>query len=61
MRIYGAWAGDPKGREEDITRCIVEVWPQSGSWMPWQCSRKRGHGPDALYCKQHTKKLKETP
>jgi hypothetical protein len=39
--------------EEDDTCCVAEV-----STPPWyihfrQCSKKRGHGPDGLYCKQH--------
>ena len=54
-RIYGNWAGDPKGQKEDITRCIEEVWPRDVGWVPYQCLRKRGYGPDGLYCKQHAK------
>ena len=54
-RIYGEWAGDPKGTKEDPKRCIKELWP-TGHWNPRQCSRKRGYGPEGLYCKQHTKK-----
>ena len=42
-RIYGEWAGDPKGTKEDPNRCIEEVWPE-GHWNPYQCSRKRGFG-----------------
>ncbi len=53
-RIYGQWAGDPKGRIEDETRCVEEV--MSDFMHFYQCSRKRGHGPDGLYCKQHAKK-----
>jgi len=52
---YGQWAGQPKGVPEDKTRCIQTVWPQSGSWADYQCRRKRGYGPDGLYCKQHAK------
>ena len=55
MRRYGQWAGNSKGTEEDPKRCIKEVWPPSVSWSPYQCSRKRGHGPDGLYCVQHGK------
>jgi len=55
-RIYGQWAGDPQGKKEDPKRCIEEVWPQIGRWNPYQCSRKRGFGPNRLYCKQHAKK-----
>jgi len=58
-RIYGEWAGNPEGVPERLTDCIKEVWPPTsgGGWQPYQCQRKRGHGPDGLYCKQHAKKL----
>jgi hypothetical protein len=57
LRIYGSWAGNPKGRKEDIARCIEEVWPNERmSFIAHQCQRKRGYGPDGLYCKQHAKK-----
>lgn len=51
-RTYGQWAGNPKGKREDKTRCIVEVWD---NYIGHQCSRKRGYGIDGLYCKQHAK------
>jgi hypothetical protein len=53
---YGVWNGCPQGQAQDPYRCIEEVWPSSGGWTPYQCCRKRGHGPDGLYCKQHAKK-----
>lgn len=57
IRIYGAWAGNEKGRPEDVVRCIKEVWPSGwGGIIPYQCNRKRGYGKDGLYCKQHAKK-----
>ncbi len=56
-RRYGKWAGNPNGYPEDETRCIIEIWPRSGSWASYQCMRKRGYGPDGLYCKQHAKKI----
>ena len=58
-RRYGVWAGCPKGQQEDPTRCIEEIWP-SGGWITYQCSRKRGHGPDGLHCKQHAKQHETT-
>ena len=58
-RRYGVWNGCPKGKPEDPTHCIEEVWLSGSSWIPYQCSRKRGHGPDGLYCKQHAKKHME--
>ena len=55
MRRYGEWAGNPKGNPEDTARCIESV-PDSGGWIPHQCSRKRGHGPNGEWCKQHGKR-----
>ncbi len=55
MRRYGAWAGEPKGYSEDVTLCVAEVTGRAITF--YQCSRKRGHGPDGLYCKQHANKL----
>lgn len=54
-RVYGEWAGNPKGTPEDKERCIKEVFP-TDAWIPYQCRRKRGHGTGGLYCKQHGKK-----
>lgn len=54
-RRYGQWAGNPKGVAEDPERCIAEVFPASGSFIPSQCQRKRGHGEDGAYCYQHGK------
>lgn len=58
MQRYGCWAGNPKGVAEDTEDCIEEVWSEV-SWIPYQCSRKRGYGPDKLYCKQHAKMKEE--
>ncbi len=53
MRVYNQWAGDPKGIEEDITRCAVTVYGR------YQCQRRRGHGPGGILCAQHAKRLAE--
>jgi len=55
-RRYNAWAGNPAGIPEDPARCIEEVSPneRGGFVHRHQCNRKRGHGPDGLYCKQHS-------
>ena len=50
MRIYGQWAGNPKGAPEDITRCIESVYRNH---LSHQCERKRGKGPGGLYCGVH--------
>lgn len=55
LRRYRVWAGCPGGIKEDTTRCICSVRDQGRSPLSSQCSRKRGHGPDGLYCKQHAK------
>lgn len=54
-RVYGAWAGRPQGVPEDVTRCVESVFADR-DWIPHQCTRKRGHGPEGLYCKQHARK-----
>lgn len=45
-----------KGIPEDKTRCVAEVEDSTG-WHLFQCSRKRGYGPNGEYCKQHAKIL----
>ena len=50
---YGAWAGNPEGHAPDLARCCEEVWSNERWPRATQCSRKRGHGPDGAYCKQH--------
>lgn len=52
MRYYGDYL------EENPTRCIAAVWHQHhGDGRRRQCLRKRGHGPDGLYCGSHAKRL----
>lgn len=59
MRRYNRWAGNPEGTEEDITRCIVEVFDTRPPASNYQCQRKRGFGVGGLYCKQHAKMLEK--
>ena len=58
MRRYGRWAGNSYGLPENNASCIIEV-AEPGRWIIHyhQCSRKRGYGPDELYCKQHAKMI----
>ncbi len=56
--IYGSWAGNPKGVQEDITKCIESVM-SDGEWIPHQCNFKRGYGENELYCKRHAKRIEE--
>lgn len=51
---YESWAGNPKGSPYNGWRCAYEI-PQGYRFC--QCSRGPGHGSDALYCKQHAKKV----
>lgn len=60
QRRYGDWRGNPGGSPEDITHCI-EAIVRDNNWWTSQCSRKRGHGKDGLYCKQHAKQYPEAP
>ena len=55
-RTYGNWAGNPKGQSENKTRCVEEIWSR---YISYQCSRKRGHGPNGEYCKQHAKMIED--
>ena len=49
---YAAWAGNPKGHKPDPDECAATVY-HNHSRMFTQCSRKRGHGPEQAFCKQH--------
>lgn len=53
-RRYATSSFNPNGWPEDRERCIAGVHETHGFRAPVvQCFRKRGHGPDGLYCKQH--------
>ncbi len=49
LRVYGART---RPLPEEISQCITGVWSYGDAF---QCQRKRGHGKDGLYCKQHAK------
>lgn len=53
IRRYGCWAGRPNGTPEDPTRCVKEIHTGERGMGFRQCSRKRGYGPNNLYCKIH--------
>lgn len=55
LRVYGKWAGKPVGTPEDVTLCVETIVADRFVTGGYQCRRKRGHGPDGLYCKQHGK------
>lgn len=56
-QVYNSRASNPKGIRYDAQRCAYEVWERHRGAQAWQCRRKRGHGPDKLYCKIHAKKV----
>ena len=53
---FAQWAGCPDGVPADPKRCNYEVFPYRG--LHYQCTRRKGHGPGALYCKQHATMLR---
>lgn len=57
-RRFGCWAGNPSGQRENSSCCIQEV-SRFPSHLYYQCARRRGHGPEGLFCKQHGKKQNE--
>jgi len=52
QRRYGRGPGSRLGSSYDDTLCAWEVRYASSMWTS-QCSRKPGHGPDGIFCKQH--------
>jgi hypothetical protein len=58
-RQYGITSANSRGTPEDKTRCIAAVWGGYRGMFEHQCFRKRGHGKDGLYCKQHAKGLED--
>ena len=56
IRLYGG-SSTQKLTLENETNCVEEVLRPERMYFgySWQCSRKRGHGKNGLYCKQHAK------
>ena len=52
---YGQSALNERGDAEDPTRCVDEVWNGPRGMTSSQCRRRRGHGPDGEWCRQHAK------
>jgi len=53
---YGQYVGNPRGRKPDPARCAEEVCT---NYHFSQCARKRGHGPEGAFCKQHDPAAKQ--
>ena len=49
----------PKGFAPDPAKCAAGVSVRLRGWTEWQCSRKRGHGPEGAFCRQHARKHEE--
>ena len=54
--VYGQWLHNPGGWPYDKNNCAYPVYRPT-HWASFQCERKPGNGPAALYCKQHAKKI----
>jgi hypothetical protein len=52
-QCYGAWAGQPRGRAPDFSRCCVSVPDGGRSPLSHQCHKPNGKGPDGAYCATH--------
>jgi len=55
---YRTWAGEPRGYAYKPERCAAEVHDTGLSPLSHQCYRKRGFGPEGLYCCIHAKKIR---
>lgn len=52
------WYGSGNKTPENTDLCVEAVY-RHGGWHMGQCCRKRGHGPDDLYCKQHANRIQK--
>lgn len=58
-RRYGVDPGNPVGTPENTAHCVEQVWSVGILPKGRQCSKKRGYGPDGLYCVKHAKVVSE--
>lgn len=60
-KLYGITSDHPEGTPYLPNWCAEEIWFPVGSPDEdlMQCSRRNGHGPKGLYCKQHAKRYEE--
>lgn len=56
-RRYNQWAGNTRGWRERPSDCIAEVHWSQRSPLTAQCQRKRGKGPDGLFCGTHARMI----
>jgi len=50
---YGVWAGNPRGRAPDFSKCCESVHEGGRGVRSFQCSKPNGKGPDGAYCTTH--------
>ena len=48
-----------EGIPYDARHCAYRIYKHPSPMMSHQCSRRPGHGPDALYCKQHARMVED--
>ena len=53
VRRYGI---EYYARQEAKDRCVAGAFDRL-TWIWNQCSRKRGHGPNGEFCKQHARMM----
>lgn len=51
---YNAWGGNPGGDKYDPNLCAESVTDRDRMALSHQCFRRPGHGPDGLFCLQHS-------
>lgn len=56
-RRYGRRAAHCRCRLENPNCCVVAVRTGRRNFISSQCPRRRGFGPDGLYCRVHAKML----
>ncbi len=54
--VYNQWSGNIQGTQYKSECCAYEVWDR---WLGYQCARRPGKGPAALYCAQHARIVTE--
>ena len=52
-KIYGNWAGNPRGTPYNPARCAANVYGSERGAIAHQCHKPRGFGQGELWCKTH--------
>lgn len=54
---YTKWAGKPEGVPWKEGLCAEQIFESGRGITHRQCSKKSGHGPEGLYCKEHARQF----